>query len=467
MHILIRPALFIVIVATAAAAATEPIIYQGRMTDGGTPPSGLYDMTIRAWTEPAGGVPVGNEFVLTQVPVDDGYFSLELDFGDFVLAAADRWIEMAVRPQGGSSWTFLTPRQPVRAVPRSTVADSGVHSVSVGPDLATNGDPQAVYITLSYDFLQRIADLENLAASQGIAITNLLNEVQALESEVDALTVDVAEAQGRIAAVEGITDSMELTSIDGYPSLVVEGVNIHLRNGLGGTSTDNGLGNFVLGYNESRADPADNIRTGSHIVVTGREQNYEGSSGFLGGYQNTLNADYGSILSGFSNEVYGLASAVVGGLFNTAGDANDPNESFYSVASADTTTSEWAGARHPRRPEQCHARPLQRDCRGELQPDRRPEVGGRLRLQQPGQRLQLGHCGWRASNHRGLRRHRPGKRRGGRRWLPQRVGGDLRGHRGRFHQQEQRHLHGGLFGIRSRGRQRGPVDLLLLQRLGL
>lgn len=320
----------IVAMTASIASAQYSVTYQGRLADGGNSIDGNFEMFFIIFDAPTGGVSL--DFVnLPDVPVVDGYFTVDLDFATPQLfVSQDRWLEIRVRPLGGVQ-TILEPRQPVMAVPRALTADYAVTGVTAGSGLTGGGGPGAVTVSLDPAVTQLIADLETLVTSQTAVITALETQVANLQAEVDGFSSDLADLQGRVSTVEDVTTPMTLTTIDGYPSIVVEGVNIHLRNGLGGTNTDNGLGNLVLGYNESRADPADNIRTGSHIVVTGREQNYEGSAGFLGGYQNTLNADYGSILSGFSNENYGLGSAVVGGLFNIAGHPNDPNESFYSV----------------------------------------------------------------------------------------------------------------------------------------
>lgn len=320
--------------AAALASADFSVSYQGRLTDGGNPVNGTYEMFFVIFDAPTDGTQL--DFVnLTGVPVVDGYFTVELDFpGPQVFSNDNRWVEIRVTPAGGLQ-TILQPRQPVKPVPRSLRADYSVHSISVVSPVVKAFDPQFpedITLALDFAFVQRVDTLETLVADQAAVIAALQSQITALQAEVTTLTDDVAAVQSRVATVEDVTDTMTLTSIDGYPSLVVEGVNLHLRNGLGSTNTDNGTGNLIVGYNELRAAPLENIRTGSHLVITGREQNYTGSSGFIGGYKNSSNADYGAILGGMENETFGLAPVVVGGLFNTAGNPNDPNDAFYAVA---------------------------------------------------------------------------------------------------------------------------------------
>src|SRR5262245_38402709 len=86
----------------------------------------------------------------------------------------------------------------------------------------------------------------------------------------------------RVKALEDKLAHFATQTIDGLPSVVFDGVNVHIRNGLGATngspqnpsSTDpgvvrtNGLGNLIVGYNELRgAEGGGDTRTGSHNVV--------------------------------------------------------------------------------------------------------------------------------------------------------------------------------------------------------
>jgi hypothetical protein len=79
----------------------------------------------------------------------------------------------------------------------------------------------------------------------------------------------------RLAALEYKLQHVE----DGADEVVITGANLRIVNGLGDTATTNGLGNLIMGYNESRQEFPDcsptnpfciDTRTGSHNLVLGR-----------------------------------------------------------------------------------------------------------------------------------------------------------------------------------------------------
>lgn len=115
--------------------------YQGRLTDGGNPANGNYDLRFVLYDADVGGAQVGNTITLTNIPVSNGLFTVTLDFGTIATATATattspsptatttnvwdgnaRWIEIAVRTAGGSSFTVLNPRQPVSPAPYALYA---------------------------------------------------------------------------------------------------------------------------------------------------------------------------------------------------------------------------------------------------------------------------------------------------------------------------------------------------------
>ena len=86
--------------------------------------------------------------------------------------------------------------------------------------------------------------------------------------------------------------------------LVVQGCNLHILNGMGSTSTKNGKGNLIIGYNEEES--AARERDGSHNLVVGPEHSYSSYGGFVAGYQNTISGGRANTAS----ERYASVSAV-------------------------------------------------------------------------------------------------------------------------------------------------------------
>ena len=105
--------------------------------------------------------------------------------------------------------------------------------------------------------------------------------------------------------------------------VTLHGYNLHIEN-LAGAQLADGLGNLILGYNVSRGvDPNTNlsldVRTGSHYLVIGDQNNYTFYSGLVSGHYNTVSAPYSSVTGGINNTASGFTSSVSGGFRNTAG----------------------------------------------------------------------------------------------------------------------------------------------------
>jgi hypothetical protein len=121
-----------------------------------------------------------------------------------------------------------------------------------------------------------------------------------------------------------------VTATDQPPEIRITGANLRSVNGLGDTDCldeqlepipdcPNGMGNLIVGYNESRAEfGGEDIRTGSHNVVVGRAHNFSRVGGLVVGSFNTIGGDFASVSGGTGNTVSGQNSSVSGGEGNTA-----------------------------------------------------------------------------------------------------------------------------------------------------
>ena len=91
--------------------------YQGKLNDASGPASGLYDLRVGIYDAVSNGSPVAAPLTNTAVGVTNGIFVITLDFGPGVFSGANRWLELAVRTNGGAGFTPLAPRQQVLPVP--------------------------------------------------------------------------------------------------------------------------------------------------------------------------------------------------------------------------------------------------------------------------------------------------------------------------------------------------------------
>jgi hypothetical protein len=98
------------------AAQTTKFSYQGQLTDSGTPQA-TYQMRFRLFDVLSSGSQIGSTVENSSVAVSGGIFTVSLDFGANVFSGADRFLEIAVRRNGGEGYTVLSPRQQIASSP--------------------------------------------------------------------------------------------------------------------------------------------------------------------------------------------------------------------------------------------------------------------------------------------------------------------------------------------------------------
>lgn len=95
------------------------VTYQGRLEDGSGPANGLHDFNFTIFN--ANGIfPISGPMTKEAVPVTNGLFTVQLEFdpGIWVGPGSNaRLLDVAVRRTGTGSFTALSPRQPITAVP--------------------------------------------------------------------------------------------------------------------------------------------------------------------------------------------------------------------------------------------------------------------------------------------------------------------------------------------------------------
>jgi hypothetical protein len=97
--------------------------YQGYLTDKGSPADGTYDFGFYLWDdETAGATPLW-EIFLEDIEVNQGLFTVVLDFGSGVFDGEERWLEIGVRPYTETgTYTILGDRQPINPTPYALYA---------------------------------------------------------------------------------------------------------------------------------------------------------------------------------------------------------------------------------------------------------------------------------------------------------------------------------------------------------
>src|SRR5687767_1911730 len=83
--------------------------YQGVFKDGGSSANGTYHLRFQLWNALAGGSQVGSDLDFPTLSINDGLFTVALDFGSNVFDGSARWLQVQVVTNGGATLTPLTP----------------------------------------------------------------------------------------------------------------------------------------------------------------------------------------------------------------------------------------------------------------------------------------------------------------------------------------------------------------------
>jgi hypothetical protein len=91
--------------------------YQGRLTDGGVPANGVYDIQLAMYNASAAGTQIGITQTFSNRTVSNGVFTLDVNFGA-QFDGEERWIEVRVRPGDSvGAYTPILPRTEATATP--------------------------------------------------------------------------------------------------------------------------------------------------------------------------------------------------------------------------------------------------------------------------------------------------------------------------------------------------------------
>ena len=117
-------------VCLSSHAQSTAFTYQGRLEDGGSPASGNYDLRLALFNAVTAGTQQGALLTNAATAVSNGLFTVTLDFGN-QFPGANRWLEIAVRTNGGGAFSTLAPRQAITATPYAVQAATAATASSV------------------------------------------------------------------------------------------------------------------------------------------------------------------------------------------------------------------------------------------------------------------------------------------------------------------------------------------------
>jgi hypothetical protein len=118
----ILPLLGSLLVTNMALAQGSAFTYQGRLENAGVLAHGGYDFRATLFDAPSGGNAAATSPTQTGVPVRNGLFVLNLDFGAATFNGGERWLGLDVRTNNTGVYTTLGSRQRIAPAPYAIYA---------------------------------------------------------------------------------------------------------------------------------------------------------------------------------------------------------------------------------------------------------------------------------------------------------------------------------------------------------
>ncbi len=272
--------------------------YQGSLNDGASPANGQYDFTFTLFDALAAGNQVGTIVPMLNHTVTNGLFTVTLDFGTTAFQGDARWLQIAVRPTGGGSYTTLAPRQALTATP---------YAMSLVPGAVINGATGAGGIAF------------NVNNSTGNSVAGFSGS--ATDSAVYGVNTNSASALG--AGVKGVGNASPGVEGDSTSSY---GGFFNGENGVKGqTSATDGSG--VIGQADTGPNAAGVYGTSANGTGV-----YGTSANGTGVYGTSTNSGYG---------IYGTVSSASGFSMVGFSTGNNGTGIFGQALSGSGSTGLW------------------------------------------------------------------------------------------------------------------------------
>lgn len=339
MKTLLCAVLFCFFMPVAAASFN----YHGTLRDGNKPADGKYDLELTLYSAATGGKIVGGPLILYSVPVHNGSFNTEADFGPLADAKA-AWLGVSVRSAGSEDFSVLGARAAVTAASTASVCPgawtlAGNAGNPAGSYLGTaDGNPLVFEVNGS--------QAGTLIPTSDVNFTNAPNVVFGSSGNNVGTTVGATIAGGgSVAALCGTSGTGScVNAATALFSTVGGGAH---NNATSAESTiGGGSSNTTGGDHATIAGGYFNTASGNYSVVSGYQNTAGGSSATIsGGYNNVASADNSTIGGGTGNTASGSYATVSGGIGNTAAAPNSFAAGTYAnVPSGDTGSFVWSDA---------------------------------------------------------------------------------------------------------------------------
>jgi trimeric autotransporter adhesin len=326
-------ALLVLLLSTASGAAshTTAFSYQGLLRADDANTHGPFDFKFTLFTAADDGEPLAAPLLLRDVPVNEGLFTVLLDFGLDAFHRPDLWLDIAVQPhQDFTNFVHLSPRQPLLPVPQALHARGADHAAQ--SDLALTlpaGSVTAEYLAEATLTADRIASGQVVTRLNGLQDEIILATGPNLNLATNGQTLTFSSPSNwRLDGNAGTApDSHFLGTTDSQPlELRVNNVRAFRLSSGSHPSTVNVLGGSPGNFINPNISGA-TIAGGGASYGAGGEPTNSVHSQFgtvVGGYGHLIgtNAAFSFIGGGRSNSIgfFAYDSTVGGGYRNTIGE---------------------------------------------------------------------------------------------------------------------------------------------------
>jgi len=327
-----RSALFIALLAATSFASAAPWTYRGTLNDGGKPANGAYDLRLTL-INTAGTASVSQPITLNNVPVKDGNFAAEVDFGFDLTNAPALKLKTEVQQNGSG---FASLGEPSAFDAKAALAgicwDTTGNVVAAGEFLGSTNNVPLVLKVGNRDVLRispSSSGTHNWIAGSSANTINISQDGQTIAGGGDP-GADCGIANNVPCRNE--TTSGFATISGGFANTAA------LSSTVGG-----GEHNSASGILATIGGGLSNVAIGTYATVAGGEDHLASgpSSAIGGGSYNVAASDWAYVGGGYKNEALGQGSSVGGGFFNLAtGDGAAVNGGQGNCAGGN---SSWAG----------------------------------------------------------------------------------------------------------------------------
>ena len=152
---------------SALPALDSSFSYQGRLELGARTASGAFDFELALFNAKSSGNQIGSTLFFEDVPVRDGLFVLDADFGSAAFQGENRWLEIRVRSGTETSTpTTLLPRQEIAPSPYALFAGNASRASTAADAERLNGLDSDAFVKSEGDSIPGALSAQGLTAQE-------------------------------------------------------------------------------------------------------------------------------------------------------------------------------------------------------------------------------------------------------------------------------------------------------------